>query len=397
MTQSLSVSCQLQVPDNVRPAINRTMEQFADACNRILVAAQLHKCYNTTKLHHLTYKAVREATRLKANHVCQAIRRVLGNLKTTKKIRRFRPTSVSLDARTFVYHPNSQEVGITLIDKRYTFKLLIGNYQRALLNGQTPTSATLVKRRAGSYYINIAIELDTPPTGKTPKVVGVDLGRRDIASTSTGKAWNGTKLQPTRDQYSRVRANVSSKRTRSSRKLLRRLCGRERRFQEWVNHNISKELVAEAKQLGAALAFEDLTNIRESLNQKPRTKEERRRTNNWAFYQLRLFVGYKAAIAGVQVVFVPPAYTSRTCSRCHHIHPEQGKSFRKGKQFKCGHCGFEHDADFNAAITIAQLGVVYVNQPEIPGITCLLEGQLSLFPTSEIWDKAPHVVLRSAG
>jgi hypothetical protein len=51
----------------------------------------------------------------------------------------------------------------------------------------------------------------------------------------------------------------------------------------------------------------------------------------------------------------------------------------------------------NAAINIAQLGVVSVNQPEIPGITCLLEGQLSLFPASEVWDKAPHVVLRSAG
>src|SRR5919199_1255205 len=397
MTQSLSVSCKLQVPNDVPPVIDCTMEGFADACNQILAAAQLHKCYNATKLHHLTYKAVRQATGLKANHVCQAIRRVLGNLKATKRIQKFRPTSVSLDARTFVYHPQTEEVGITLIDKRYTFKLLIGNYQRALLCGQSPTSATLLKRRDGSYYINIAIELDTPPTDKTPKVVRVDLGRRDIATTSTGKAWNGTQLQQIRDRYSRVRANVSSKRTRSSRKLLRRLSGRERRFQEWVNHNISQELVTEARQLGAALVFEDLTNIRESLNQKPRTKEERRRTNNWAFFQLRLFVGYKAAIAGVQVVFVPPAYTSRTCSRCHHIHPEQGKSFRNGKRFKCGHCGFEHDADFNAAINIAQLGVVYVNQPEIPGITCLLEGQLSLFPAGEIWDKASSMPQAWAG
>jgi transposase len=184
------------------------MEQFAQACNQILVAAQLHKCYNATKLHHLTYKLVREATALKANHVCQAIRRVLGNLKTTQKIRKFRPTSVSLDARTFVYHANSEEVGVTLIDKRHTFKLLIGNYQRALLSGQSPTSATLVKRQDGSFYINIAIELDTPPTGKTPKVVGVDLGRRDIATTSTGKVWNGTQLQQTRDRYSKGRANV---------------------------------------------------------------------------------------------------------------------------------------------------------------------------------------------
>jgi IS605 OrfB family transposase len=68
---------------------------------------------------------------------------------------------------------------------------------------------------------------------------------------------------------------------------LRRLSGREQRFQKWLNHNISKQLVQEAKQIGADLAFEDLTNIRESLNKKPRSKTERRRTNNWAFYQLR--------------------------------------------------------------------------------------------------------------
>jgi IS605 OrfB family transposase len=97
--------------------------------------------------------------------------------------------------------------------------------------------------------------------------------------------------------------------------LLRRLSGRERRFQEWLNHNIGKQLVTEAKQVDTALAFEDLTGIRDSLNQKPRSKTERRRTNNWAFYQLRIFVNYKAAIAGVPVVFVPPAYTSQTCVR----------------------------------------------------------------------------------
>lgn len=30
-----------------------------------------------------------------------------------------------------------------------------------------------------------------------------------------------------------------------------------------------------------------------------------------------------------------------------------------------------------------------VSHPEIPGITCTLEGQLSLLCVGEIWDKAP--------
>ncbi len=388
MTQSLSVKCKLIVLVEFRPKIDETLRGFADACNQILEVAKRENCWNTTKLHHKVYKPVRESTGLKANHVCQAIRRVIGNAKVVKQIHKFRPTSISLDIRTFKYVESEQTVGVTLKCGRVDFKLSIGGYQIALLRGQTLTSATLCKSKKGDYYINFVVEIDTPPTGKTPKVIGVDLGRRDIATTSTGKSWSGEQIQSVRDRFSTVRANVQSKRSRNSRRLLRRLKGRERRFQEWLNHNISKQLVTEAKQSGAALAFEDLTGIRDSLNQKPRSKTERRRTNNWAFYQLRIFVNYKAAIAGVPVVFVPPAYTSQTCSRCRHVHPEKGKSYRNGKKFKCGHCGFEHDsealaslrasADINAAINIADLGGV-VSLPGSPGMVCLLEGQLPLF------------------
>jgi IS605 OrfB family transposase len=377
MTQSLSVKCKLIVPVEFRLKVDETLRGFADACNQILDVAKRDNCWNTTKLHHKVYKPVREATGLKANHVCQAIRRVINNAKAVKQIHKFRPTSISLDIRTFKYVESEQVVGITLKCGRIDFQLSIGGYQIALLRGQTLTSATLNKSKQGEYYINFVVELETPPTGKTPKVIGVDLGRRDIATTSTGKSWNGSQLQSVRARFSKVRANVQRKRSRNSRRLQRRLNGRERRFQEWLNHNISKQLVTEAKQSGSALAFEDLTGIRESLNVKPRSKTERRRTNNWAFYQLRLFVNYKAAVAGVLVVFVPPAYTSQTCSRCRHVHPEKGKSYRNGKQFKCGHCAFEHDADINAAINIADLGGA-VSLPRSPGMTCQLEGQLPL-------------------
>lgn len=381
--QTISVKCKLQVPVELRNEIDRTLLGFAEACHQIYEVAKREKCWNTTKLHHKVYKPVREATGLKANHVCQAIRRVIGNAASVKQVHKFRPTSINLDVQTFQYIEDLQTVGITLMCGRVKFKLSIGNYQLALLKGQAPTAATLNKTKRGDYYINVCVKWPTNPTGQRLKVVGVDLGRRDIATTSTGKSWSGKQIQSIRDRYSFVRANVQSKRTRSSRRLLRRLSGREQRFQKWLNHNISKQLVQEAKQIGADLAFEDLTNIRESLNKKPRSKTERRRTNNWAFYQLRLFVRYKANIAGVKVVFVPAAYTSQTCSRCGHIHPVKGKSYRNGKVFKCGHCGFEHDADINAANNIAALGKS-VSLPESPGMSCQLEGQLSLFPMIQI-------------
>ena len=128
MTQTLWVSCKLQVPFKVRPEIERTLEGFANACNQILAVALREKCYNTNKLHHLVYNPVREATGLKANHVCQAIRRVVGNLKATRQIKKFRPTSINLDIRTFRYIEAEQLAGVTLISGRVNFKLLIGNY-----------------------------------------------------------------------------------------------------------------------------------------------------------------------------------------------------------------------------------------------------------------------------
>ncbi|MGZ7246495.1 hypothetical protein ACXWO4_10590, partial [Streptococcus pyogenes] len=83
-------------------------------------------------------------------------------------------------------------------------------------------SATLNKTRQGDYYINFAIELDTPPTGKTPKVIGVDVGQKDIAHTSTGKSWSGGQVQATREKRVKVRSSIQSKGTKGAKRLLKR-------------------------------------------------------------------------------------------------------------------------------------------------------------------------------
>lgn len=376
MNQALTVRCKLIVPSEIHQQINETLEGFADACNQILKVAQQDNCWNTTRLHHKVYKPVRQSTGLKANHVCQAIRRVVNQKKATRKIHKFRPTSISLDIRTFKYIEPSQQVGITLKSGRVKFDLKIGGYQIALLRGQNPTSATLSKTRQGDYYINVVVEVPTQPPNQTPKVLGVDLGLRDIATTSTGQTWDGEQLRETRNKFVRVRASIQAKRTKSAKRLLRRLSGRESRFMKWINHNISKQIVETAKSFGT-IAFEDLTGIRLRLKVN---KGARTEIHRWAFHQLRIFTEYKAAIAGIDVILVDPRYTSQTCSRCHHIHPVKGKSYRNGKKFKCGFCGFEHDADVNGGLNISQLGAVLVNQPGISVYACQIGGQLRLLP-----------------
>jgi IS605 OrfB family transposase len=128
------------------------------------------------------------------------------------------------------------------------------------------------------------------------------------------------------------------------------------RYQTWVNHNISKQIIFRAIETQSIVAIEDLTGIRDRTNTQPRNKTERRRSNSWAFYQLRQFLEYKGIKEGVEVVAVSPRYSSQTCHQCLHIHPVKGKSYRHGKTFNCGYCGWRGDADFNGAKMIQILG-----------------------------------------
>ncbi|MGY2794816.1 putative transposase [Thermostichus sp. MS-CIW-36] len=390
MTQVLTVSCKLKASPSQAAKLDATLEAFGQALNWVNQNTP-EKVANAVKLQSLCYREIRARFGLSSNLAQQVCRRLAGARKVARQknrpVKAFKGGFATYDARIFSFREKDWSVSLTTVEGRERFELAIGRYQRERLAGSNPKSATLVKRKDGSYSIQICVETEPSPPQRTGRVLGVDLGRTDIAHTSEGDNWNGQQLNRVRDHYSRLRAALqrkASKGTRSSRRrcrqLLQRLSGKERRFQAWVNHRISKAIVSRAKATNSAIALEDLTGIRKRVNQQPRSKAERRRANSWAFYQLRQFLEYKARVAGVSLILVPPAYTSQTCHRCLHIHPEQGKSYRSGKSFKCGHCGWEGDADLNGANVIALLGAV-VNQPRGSGLFCSLVEQSRLRAT----------------
>jgi len=390
MTQVLTVSCKLKVSQSQAAKLDATMDAFVQALNWVNQNTP-EKVVNAVKLQSLCYYQIRARFGLSSNLAQQVCRRLAGARKVARQknrpVKAFKRGFATYDARIFSFREKDWTVSLTTVEGRERFELAIGRYQREQLAGSNPKSATLVKRKDGSYSIQICVETEPYPPQRTDRVLGVDLGRTDIAHTSEGDNWNGQQLNRIRDHYSKLRAALqrkASKGTRSSRRrcrqLLQRLSGKERRFQAWVNHRISKAIVSRAKATNSALALEDLTGIRERVNQQPRSKTERRRANSWAFYQLRQFLEYKARVAGVSLVLVPPAYTSQTCHRCLHIHPDPAQSYRSGKQFKCGHCGWEGDADLNGANVIALLGAA-VNQPRGSGLFCSLVEQSRLRAT----------------
>ena len=360
MKQVLTIVCKLNPTPEQVVKIEATLKAFADACNYANLKVKPNITSKTT-IQNIVYEDLRSQFGLAANLAVRACARVGANRLTAKQkgkpVKTFKPTSADYDQRIFAFRETDWTVSLTKVDGREHIKLDAGNYQRGKLKGRTPTSAQLCKHRDGKYFIHIQVKDEIPEPVKSTNVIGVDFGRRDIAVTSNGDKWDGKKLTETRDRYSRTRASLQKKastRTRSSRRrcrrILVRLSGCERRFQQWMNHNISKTIIKQAEQQNAAVAIEDLAGIRERTNQKPRNKTERRRSNSWAFHQLRLFLEYKGLKEGVEVIAVSPAYTSQTCHCCLHI------GLRSDKKFKCSNCNWSGDADLNGARMISLLG-----------------------------------------
>lgn len=376
MERVLTIVCKLQPSAKQVSQVDALLQAFSDGCD---YANQTIKTGITSKttIQSQVYQDLREKFQLSANQAVRVCARVGANRKTAKQknkpVKAFKPTSADYDARIFSFREKDWTVSLTLINCREHIKIDAGNYQRGKLKGRKPTSAQLCKHRDGQYYIHIQLKDEAPEPLKAKNVIGVDFGRRDIAVTSDGERWDGKPIQNVRDKFSKVRASLQakvSKGTRTTRRrvrnILKRLSGREQRYQTWLNHTISKRVIETAKSQSAIVAIENLTGIRDRTNQQPRNKTERRRSNSWAFSQLRVFLEYKGIKEGVKVVAVNPAYTSQTCHQCNHI------GLRSEKRFKCGNCGWHGDADVNGAINISKLGAVLVSLSRGSNLSCSL-------------------------
>jgi putative transposase len=82
-------------------------------------------------------------------------------------------------------------------------------------------------------------------------------------------------------------------------------------------------------------------------------RPQRATLHSWSFAQLGKFLIYKAENAGIVIIPLDPAYTSKMCSECGFIsrpnRPHQ-------TEFACRACGVLEHADFNAAVNIARSG-----------------------------------------
>lgn len=344
----------------------KTMERFNAACNIISKIAFENKTFGKISLQKLCYYQIREEFKLSAQMVVRAIGKVAESYSDKNKrdkLHFFKLHGAIVYDDRILTIKSIDTVSILTLEGRIFVPMSICEYHSSIIN-----NAQRVRGQAdlgyidGKFYLFLVAELPDKPENTREGFLGVDLGIAKIATTSDGKFYSGSKVKNLRRRNFKLRQKLQSKGTNSAKRLLKRRRRKESRFAADVNHCISKRLVQVAKGTKRAIVLEDLKGIRERAKKGTRktvNKTMRQALSSWAFYQLRQFIEYKARAAGVQVIYVDPRNTSRTCSKCGHV---DKKSRKDQEHFVCTACGHALNADINAALNIARRGAA-VNQP----------------------------------
>lgn len=183
--------------------------------------------------------------------------------------------------------------------------------------------------------------------GDFTRVLGVDLNvDGHTAVTSIGDFHgNADMLNHRRRRYEALRGELQQTGTRSAHLRLQERRGVEWRYYDEYCHDVANSIVGDAVHVDAShVVFENLTRIRRRISDLPKFQQ-------WMFARIQQYVEYKLEEFGVAVVYVDSEYTSQCCSRtdCGHVDEDS----RDGKRFRCVACGYEVNADYNAAKNVA--------------------------------------------
>ncbi|MEI3213320.1 MAG: RNA-guided endonuclease TnpB family protein [Lachnospiraceae bacterium] len=248
------------------------------------------------------------------------------------------------------------------------FETVLGNPHKSetiraefqqIFEGHYKLCSSSLQIKDKKIMLNLAIDIPEKEIELNDEtVVGVDIGiaipavcalnSREYIHKSIGSAEEllriRTQLQSQKRRLQKNLKNTTGGHGRSHKLApLDKLAKRERNFVQTYNHMISKTVVEFAvKNKAKYINLEDLSNYKDNGSEFI--------LRNWSYFELQSQIEYKAKMHGIIVRKINPYHTSQICSKCGHW--EEGQRISQSK-FKCKSCGYESNADFNAARNIA--------------------------------------------
>lgn len=375
-------------------AFEEMSKAYMDACNFVSrFVFDNGFCLNSNSLHKKLYREVRAKFGLKSQFACSVFKTVTARYKTVREQLAQRPYKYEDENRKWRYVSRTLEwlwkpvefhrPQIDLVrGSNYSFSQKGTSLSLSTLGDRIKVSfdkpkyferyfdrschfgtAKLVRLKK-NWYLHIPVSkfIDRELNIEAPShVVGLDRGLRFIVTgyDEQGKTSfiSGKEIARKRRAFARVRAQLQSKGTKSAKRALKRLSGRENRWMSDVNHRISKTLVDRYGE-NTLFVMENLAGV-SFAEENQRGKKQNRDLHSWTFFQLEQFLRYKAKAVGSDVIEVSAEYTSQRCPKCGRIRKQN--RHHSIHEYICDSCGYRSNDDRVGAMNINTLGTMRVS------------------------------------
>ncbi len=289
MQQIITAKLKLTTTKEQFEALRQTQLAYRDALNAVSrYAFSQGKTSNVTRLHKGMYAELRVRYHLPSQLACSVERQVASTYKglwtklkknvehrrakITKK--RFKgldkppkyssPTVQYTYERDYTFQRDSQ-VSVGTLNGRISIPYQgYDKHIARIRQGATIGDAKLwYDRQKKTFYLLVSLSIDVsePTYEQFKEVVGVDVGIRYLAvtSTETGNAsfHPGKRTRHKANHYARLRKRLQQKGTRGAKRRLRRIEQRERRLKAQANHCIAKQIIKQHPH--ALIGLENLT------------------------------------------------------------------------------------------------------------------------------------------
>ena len=192
--------------------------------------------------------------------------------------------------------------------------------------------------------------------------LGVDLGMSVPAYLALNSNPKYRKSLGSFNDYTKRRLSIQNAYERSQRsdvgfngkgrkqknKKIERLSSAEKNYCRTYEHRITKMVIDEALKYNAGtIKLENLKGYNKPFGKR-----------NWGYHEYQTKIQQKAQKYGIDVVFVDPRNTSKTCSTCGCVNEDldclnKNKQMNKKREWVCKNCSTTLQRDWNAAYNIA--------------------------------------------
>lgn len=216
-------------------------------------------------------------------------------------------------------------------------------------------SATVIKE-AGKYYVSLLVKEEiTKDSSLLNHAVGIDLGVKDLVTTSDGykfkKLFELNKLENKLKGLNKwlARSQEGSKNRQKIIIKIQRVNQKMRNMRKFYNHMITNQLIQE----NDIIVLEDLKVKSMIMNGKNKIAKYIASAN---FTQITNQLTYKTKWYNKKLIIINTYYpSSQICSICKNVNKKL-KDFSI-REWECPICHTFHDRDINASLNILEEGV----------------------------------------